>query len=675
MMSSLRARLFLSVGSILLIIAILSFFIPRIFIRKDINNASSFLSQNYDSYQIKIQQISKEWITARYERLALQLDALAHAIQIDKKSLREITAFVIGQDPEVSIVQATDGSHHFAVLSPESGQLYTPLWARDVEGQLWIKISPKEKIFLASKTTQNEGTTYLLFAHAEGEERAKTLEFVSFERQPYLALSDDTPGYAYDVLKTKENLLLEKMTMIQELIPWEGKASGILRIDSLFNHGVALLADEIFLTHPPIDASHFTPDPFVIYRKEGPYVDLVQFVPHTDSEPLVAIGYSLSVMGSEIARTLQKPMFLSYHGTLLQAFSPDGLNLPLSVFTVDPEQVTWKGEEYLLFNTQLGQISFTILISKAEKNAIFHFLYQVRKSIVAKISLNLLMMAGLLFIVALLFLARISKRITEPITQLALASEEIGKGNYTDLDLPPVEKRHDEVAILTHSFQKMVISLRDREKIRGVLNKVVSKEIANKILNSSIEVGGEERKLTMLFSDIRGFTALSEILAPQKLIGLLNTYMTRMCRIIDETHGVVDKFVGDEIMALYGAPLDMEKHEEKAIECALLMLADLERWNRERGEKEPQIKVGIGIHTGVAFAGNMGAEDRLNYTVVGANVNLAARLCSAADPMQILISEEMYQKVVGSHKFTIKKLPPVTLKGIDTPVPVYSILQ
>ena len=149
--------------------------------------------------------------------------------------------------------------------------------------------------------------------------------------------------------------------------------------------------------------------------------------------------------------------------------------------------------------------------------------------------------------------------------------------------------------------------------------------------------------------------------------------MTRMCHIIDQTHGVVDKFVGDEIMALYGAPIDLENHAEKTIEAALLMVDELNRWNSEQGENKPPITVGIGIHTGIAIAGNMGAQNRLNYTVVGANVNLASRLCSVAEPMQILVSEETYHIIKNDQKFHLEKLPPVSLKGIEKPVFVYAV--
>ena len=686
-MRSLRANLFLSVGCILLVIALLSYFVPRIFIRKDITSASSYLSEVYNMYLKKIDYLSKSWVTYRFVQTAAQLDAVSRAIHVEKQSVWEISSSVIVQDPEIAVVQVTDRSQKTAVISLESGKMYTPLWARDQKQRLWIKFPEQEGVFLAtpvetpqadvdSKDHEKKSVYYLLFPEPQEESVVSALPFIPFDNEIRSSNPSDPTQNMYEILRLKESLLYEKVKMIQFLVPWEGKAVGVLHVDSTFSKGMALLADEIFSSIPIVDATKVVQNPFVVLREAGPHVDLLQFATQMDKEsPRVIIGYSLSNIASEIAKVLQKPILLSHNGTLLQGFTPNGENMPLNSLKTDSEGEIWQGVDYARFDIPLEKLSFSILIPKAEKLAILNFFKKVSDSLIAKISLNLLLIALGLLALSLLFLARISKRITKPITQLALASEEIGKGKYEDLPLPPAEKRQDEIAILTHSFQKMVISLRDREKIRGVLNKVVSKEIASKILTGAVELGGEERRLTMLFSDIRGFTPLSETLTPQKLLRLLNTYMTRMCRIIDETHGVVDKFVGDEIMALYGAPIDMENHAQKALEAALLMIADLERWNKERGESEPQIAVGIGIHTGVAFAGNMGAEDRLNYTVVGANVNLAARLCSAAKPMQILVSEETYHSLQNPHLFTFHKLPPVLLKGIDEPVPVFEVID
>lgn len=666
-------KLFLKVGCLFLLIAILSYLVPRFFVRKDIDIASADMDTLYTNALNKLSTLSSSWVTYRFVREAAQLPAVAQRVQVEKQSLREIAASVIGQDPDLAVVQVTDSGNQTAVISQESAHPYTPLWAKDQSQQLWIQIPQREKIFLAIPL-QKDPTIYLLFSDAKGEEAAKTLSFTPFEEKIFSTKRETSAEQAFEAFRLKESLHLEKTKLIQELLLSERKAEGILHVDSTFERGIALVSDEIFFSNPLADTAHPSSHPFVVYRKDGPYVDLMQFA--TQSPPFVVIGYSLSTIASEIAKIIQKPVLLfaqTAQGSILQAFTTEGQNLPIHSLSISPEKVLWQNDTYIPENIQIGPLTFSILIPEAEKMAIQRVLHKVNYSLVSKISDNLFLLAVLLFAVSMLLLNRIAKKITKPIRQLALASEEIGKGKYEGLELPPVEKRHDEVAILSHSFQKMVISLRDREKIRGVLNKVVSKEIAATILSSSIELKGEERTLTMLFSDIRGFTPLSETLPPQQLIGLLNTYMTRMCRIIDETHGVVDKFVGDEIMALYGAPLNLESHAEKAIESALLMIADLRRWNNERGENEPRIEVGIGIHTGDAYAGNMGAEDRLNYTVVGANVNLAARLCSVATPMQILVSEETYNSLTNTEKFHFQKLPAVSLKGIDTPVPVYEV--
>ena len=668
-MRSIRAKLFLSVGSIFLLIAILSYLVPRIFVRIDIDGASAELTQSYTNVQKRLRQVSSSWISYRFIHEAAQLTAVAQMIQIDKKGTWEIAASLIEQDPDIAFVQVTDQHNQTALISPESGELYTPLWAKDSQGELWIAIPQKEKRSLKALPLIRGGDTFLLFAHSNSPEE---LTFTPFQPEEVAIPAEATTSQIYEVLKQKERLLIEKSKMTQELALSKENAVGIMHIDPTFTKATALLSEDLFPTRSALDTAHPSTNPFVVYRKEGPYVDLMEFA--TQAPPFIIIGYSLSSLAGEIAQTIHKPVLLYNKGQLLQAFSADGKTFPSSTLQVQPGKVILDKITYIPSDIPIGPLTFSILVPEVEKFAIQRVLSHVRDTLIKKLSYNLFFLAFVLFLLSMIVLARISKRLTKPITQLAVASEEIGKGKFEGLDLPPVEKRHDEVAILSHSFQKMVVSLRDKERIRGVLNKVVSKEIAATILNTPIELGGEQRTLTMLFSDIRGFTPLSEILPPQKLIALLNTYMTRMCRIIDETHGVVDKFVGDEIMALYGAPLALENHAEKAIVAAQLMTRDLKQWNQERGADAPQITVGIGIHTGNAFAGNMGAEDRLNYTVVGANVNLAARLCSAAQPMQILVSEATVRALADPEKFHFNQLAPISLKGIDAPVPLFEVV-
>lgn len=302
------------------------------------------------------------------------------------------------------------------------------------------------------------------------------------------------------------------------------------------------------------------------------------------------------------------------------------------------------------------------------------YMENLRESLFQKISLNLLGATIFVFIIGLLLLARFSKKMTLPIVQLAQAAEEIGKGHFEQLNLPKKEKNPDEITVLAKSFEDMVGALREREKIRGALNKVVSKEVATEILKSDIELGGEERTVTLLISDIRNFTPLSNLFTPKELIQMLNRYMTHMCHIIDQTHGVVDKFVGDEIMALYGAPLEMEDQADRALQAASQMMHDLKEWNShqlEQGKKT--LEIGIGVHTGPVCAGNMGAENRLNYTVIGAHVNLASRMCAAAKPMQVLVSENTIHLLQKQDMFCFEPVPPMTLKGFDQPISLYQL--
>ena len=277
---------------------------------------------------------------------------------------------------------------------------------------------------------------------------------------------------------------------------------------------------------------------------------------------------------------------------------------------------------------------------------------------------------------ALIILGLLSKKITKPIIMLANATEGIVRGNYSDITLPKVQNSpKDELTVLTLSFANMIKGLQDKERIRGMLDKVVSKEIASEILRKgAVSLGGESKVVTVLFADIRGFTKLTEYLDPQVVITNLNHYMTSMTNIIELEGGVIDKYVGDAIMALYGAPVEMPDGAMRAIKTAILMIQKLKAWNEERVIKgEPIIEIGIGINTGKVVAGNMGADTRLNYTVLGANVNLSSRLCSAAKPMQIRVSKATLEASGLKDQLDVEELEPFVYKGFSEPIIAYAI--
>ncbi len=297
------------------------------------------------------------------------------------------------------------------------------------------------------------------------------------------------------------------------------------------------------------------------------------------------------------------------------------------------------------------------------------------RELFAVVRKQLFLIALILVGLVLLFLARIAYAVIYPLTKLAAATHDVVEGKYAEIVLPNVGTRKDEVALLTRSFEDMVKGLQEREKIRGVLNKVVSKDIADEILKTQIHLGGEDRIVTMLFCDIRDFVSITSEMPPQETIGILNECMTKVSRVVEGEGGIIDKYVGDEVMAIFGAPTAHPDHALRAVSTGMLIVETLKKWNISRREagKVP-IEMGIGIHTGLVVAGNMGTEDRLNYTVLGNNVNLAARLMQVAKANQLIISEATLLQPNVNESFYTKPLPPITLKGFSEPMQIFEIV-
>ena len=218
---------------------------------------------------------------------------------------------------------------------------------------------------------------------------------------------------------------------------------------------------------------------------------------------------------------------------------------------------------------------------------------------------------------------------------------------------------------------------RERKKIRGAFSYYVSSSVVNEMLKSPerLKLGGDKKDLSVLFSDIRGFTTISEGLTPEELVHLLNEYLTVMTDIVFKYDGTLDKYIGDALMAVYGAPLDQPDHPVKACQSALDMMDGLkalnEKWILEG--KKP-LDIGIGINTGPMMVGNMGSEQRFDYTVMGDAVNLGSRLEGANKSYKthILISDATYQRV--KDEFDCMELDSVRVKGKSLPVSIYQLI-
>jgi adenylate cyclase len=200
----------------------------------------------------------------------------------------------------------------------------------------------------------------------------------------------------------------------------------------------------------------------------------------------------------------------------------------------------------------------------------------------------------------------------------------------------------------------------------------VASEIAQQ--DGAVRVGGERRPITVLFSDIRGFTAIAESLGPDAVARLLSEYFSEMVEVIFEHGGTLDKFIGDAIMALWGAPISHADDPDRALRASLAMQAAIAQLNDRWVEAgRPEIGVGIGINHGDVFAGNIGSLRRLEYTVLGDAVNVAARLCAEAAPGEILVTENFLSAV--HQQPAVEYLPQLALKGKSQVVQVYRVTE
>ena len=263
----------------------------------------------------------------------------------------------------------------------------------------------------------------------------------------------------------------------------------------------------------------------------------------------------------------------------------------------------------------------------------------------------------------------VSRSVAEPLRDVESAMERVGRG---DLDTRAPVVSNDEIGAVAEGFNRMVAGLRERERIRETFGKYVSPEVRDEILAGRVSLGGQVREVTILFSDLRDFTPWVESHPPDEVVRDINAYFTLMEGAIRAHGGLVVQFIGDEIEAVFGAPVAEPHHADHAVAAALEMCERLAAWNESRRAAGAiAMRHGIGIHTGEVLAASIGSPERLSYALVGDPVNLASRIQGLTKEVggDILVSGDTVRRLQQS--FDMEALPAVRVKGRMAEVEVY----
>ena len=278
---------------------------------------------------------------------------------------------------------------------------------------------------------------------------------------------------------------------------------------------------------------------------------------------------------------------------------------------------------------------------------------------------QILAFSGLALVGALLLILLIAHGLSIPLRELVAGTTAVRQGN---LDVRVPVRSRDEIGELATSFNEMAEGLSQKEMYRTVLNMVTDEKVAQALVDGQLALGGDLKEISVLFCDIRGFTALTRDMPPREIVEMLNEHMTILTGVVKQHNGVVDKFVGDLFMAIFGAPVAHADDTLNAVRCGMRLIRERERLN---STSQHQLKIGVGIATGSVVAGCMGSYAHRNYTVVGERVNLASRLCGQAGPGQVVIDQSTKEKLGDA--IAVAPLPPLVLKGFGDEVHAFEL--
>ena len=285
----------------------------------------------------------------------------------------------------------------------------------------------------------------------------------------------------------------------------------------------------------------------------------------------------------------------------------------------------------------------------------------------------IIMITVLMTLISIFLAFLMSKHLSKPIHKLVDASKAIGNGDFS---YRLKERRNDEIGELALAFNKMAEGLFKKSQVENAFSRYVSSSVAKKVMENleNVELGGQHVHASVLFADIVGFTSISENLPPKEIASLLNEYFSYISKISGVYKGHIDKFMGDCAMLVFGVPEHDPDHSFNAVACAVMIQKLVKKLNILR-TKQGKIAVHfrIGINTGNMVAGNLGSDDRMEYTVIGDPVNIASRLSSVASSDQIVIMEELYLQDSVRNKIVATMHQTISVRGISKPVSTYFV--
>lgn len=283
--------------------------------------------------------------------------------------------------------------------------------------------------------------------------------------------------------------------------------------------------------------------------------------------------------------------------------------------------------------------------------------------------------AGLALSVSIFVIFVFSMTLTSPIETLAELIGFVSKGNFDVKASDRIKSVfQDEVKDLAFAFDNMTEGLKERDKVKNLFSKFHGSSITDDLMNQEVGLGGQKKDVVVFFSDIRGFTAFSEKRSPEEVVEMLNEYFEVMVGIINKNHGVVDKFIGDAIMAVWGAPRSSGRDAYHAVmSCLQMRMALVELNEKRKTRQQPPLQIGIGLHAGSVISGTIGSHERMEYTVIGNTVNTGSRIeaSTKAFGADLLISEEVVAQV--GDDFIVELAGAAEVKGRSEPLKMYKV--